>query len=469
MADANTVYDLIVIGSGPGGYVGAIRAGQLGLRVALVEKDAFFGGTCLHRGCIPAKSLLHDATLFHQTLQGLQHGILVDNVRLDFGKVQARKDEVIKKLARGVEFLLKKNKVETVHGLGRLAAPGRVEVQLADGGVQELQSKHIMLATGSVPKGLPGLEFDGERILHSDHALALPTVPQSMVILGAGAVGVEFASAYSRFGAKVVLLEMLERVVPLEDADSSKELERALKKQKIEVHTSTRFESAQPAENGLKVTARTARDQEKSWEVEKLLVATGRRPFSEGLGFAEAGVKMDRGFVVVDDHMRTSVPGVFAIGDLVPTPGYAHTASAEGVLVAEQVAGKPVHPINYDLTPNCTFCEPEVASVGLTEAKARERGFDVKVGKFPLNVLGRVLILGAAEGMVKIVADATYGQILGVHIVGPHATEFIAEACMAITVEATVEELLHMQHAHPTVHEGMKEAAEGVFGSPIHA
>jgi dihydrolipoamide dehydrogenase len=279
---------------------------------------------------------------------------------------------------------------------------------------------------------------------------------------------VEFASAYSRFGTKVVLIEMLERVVPLEDADSSKELERALKKQKIEVHTSTRFESAQPAEGGLRVTARTAKDQEKSWEVEKLLVATGRRPFSEGLGFAEVGVKMDRGFVVVDDHMRTSIPGVFAIGDLVPTPGYAHTASAEGVLVAEHVAGKQVHPINYDLTPNCTFCEPEVASVGLTEAKARERGFDVKVGKFPLNVLGRVLILGAAEGMVKIVADATYGQILGVHIVGPHATQFIAEACMAITAEATVEELLHMQHAHPTVHEGMKEAAEGVFGSPIH-
>jgi dihydrolipoamide dehydrogenase len=394
--------------------------------------------------------------------------VLADNVRLDFTKVQARKNDIIKKLARGVEFLLKKNKVETFHGFGRLAGPDLVEVQRPEGETVQLRAKNIMLATGSVPKGLPGLDFDGVRILHSDHALELQQVPQSMVILGAGAVGVEFASAFHRFGAKVTLIEMLERVVPLEDADTSKELERALKKQKIEVHTGTRFESAQPIEAGLKVTARTAKGQERSWDVEKLLVATGRRPFSDGMGYAEAGLNMDRGFVLVDDHMHTNVTGIFAIGDLVPTPGYAHTASAEAVLVAEQVAGKPVHPLDYDLTPNCTFCEPEVASVGLSEAKARERGYDVKVGKFPLNVLGRVLILGAAEGMVKIVADAKYGQILGVHIVGPHATEFISEACMAITNEATVDEMLHMQHAHPTVHEGMKEAAEGVFGSPIH-
>ncbi len=466
--DPNTIYDLVVIGSGPGGYVGAIRAGQLGLRCALVEKDPFFGGTCLHRGCIPAKSLLHDATLFHQTLHGLEHGVLADNVRLDFGKVQSRKDDIVKKLARGVEFLLEKNKVETVRGFGRLAGAGRVEVQTPDGGTVALQAKNVMLATGSVPKGLPGLEFDGERVLHSDHALALPAVPQSMVILGAGAVGVEFASAYSRFGSKVVLVEMLERVVPLEDADSSKELERAFKKQKIEVHTATRFESVQRVDAGVKVAARNSKGQERSWEVEKLLVATGRRPFSDGMGYTEAGLRIDRGFVLVDDHMRANLPGVYAIGDLVPTPGYAHTASAEAILVAEQVAGRPVHPIDYDLTPNCTFCEPEVASVGLSEAKARERGFDVKVGKFPLNVLGRAMILGAAEGMMKIVADAKYGQILGVHIVGPLATEVIAEATMAITSEATVEEMLRMQHAHPTMHEGMKEAAEAVFGSAIH-
>jgi dihydrolipoamide dehydrogenase len=290
-----------------------------------------------------------------------------------------------------------------------------------------------------------------------------------MVVLGAGAVGVEFASAYSRFGTKVTLVELLDRVVPLEDADSSKELERSFRKQKIDVHTSTKFESAERTETGLKVTGRNSKGEALTWEVEKLLVSVGRKPVSEGLGYEQVGVKMDRGFVLVDDHMRTNVPGVFAIGDLVPTPGFAHTASSEAVLVAEQVAGKPVHPLRYELTPNCTYCEPEVASVGLTEAKARERGYDVKVGKFPLAVLGRVLILDEPEGMVKVVAEAKYGELLGVHIVGPRATELIAEAGMALTNEATVEELISMQHAHPTVSEGVKEAAEGVFGSPIHA
>ena len=468
MADANKVYDLVIIGSGPGGYVGAIRAGQLGLQVALVEKDPFFGGTCLHRGCIPAKSLLHDAAMFQHTLNGLKHGIVAENVRLDFSKVQTRKGDVIKKLAKGVEYLLKKNKVDTFQGVGRLAGRDRVEVRKPDGGTVTLQAKNIMLATGSVPRGLPGLEFDGERVLHSDHVLELQEVPKSMLILGAGAVGVEFASAFGRFGSKIVLVEMLDRIVPLEDADSSKELERSLKKQKIEVHTSTKYESLRRTDTGLEVKAKTAKGQERTWEVEKLLVAVGRRPVSDGLGYAEAGIKMEKGFVVVDDHMRTNVPGIFAIGDLVPTPGYAHTASAEAVLVAELVAGLPAHPIRYELTPNCTYCDPEVASVGLTEAAARERGYDVKVGKFPLGVLGRVLILDEPEGMVKIVAEAKYGEILGVHIVGPRATEMIGEGGMALVNETTIAELLSMQHAHPTVSEGIREAAEGVFGSPIH-
>jgi dihydrolipoamide dehydrogenase len=299
--------------------------------------------------------------------------------------------------------------------------------------------------------------------------LELQTVPKSMVVLGAGAVGIEFASAYGRFGSKVTVVEVLDRIVPLEDADSSKELERALKKQGIDIHTSTKFEKVERSGDGVKVTARKANGEALTWEVEKLLVAVGRRPVSEGLGYEQAGIKMDRGFVLVDDHMRTNVPGVYAIGDLVPTPGYAHTASAEAVLVAEIVAGKPVHPIAYERTPNATYCEPEVASVGLTEAKARERGYEVKVGKFPLRVLGRVMILNELDGFVKVVADAKYGEILGVHIVGARATELIAEAGMALTNEATVEEIVSMQHAHPTVAEAIKEAAEGVFGSPIHA
>jgi dihydrolipoamide dehydrogenase len=468
VANANVVYDLIVIGSGPGGYVGAIRAGQLGLKVALVEKDPYFGGTCLHRGCIPAKALLHDAHVFYQTLHGLAHGVVADNVRLDFGKVQQRKDGIVKKLAKGVEFLLKKNKVETFTGTGRLTGRDSVEVKKADGTTTTLRGKNIMLATGSVPRSLPGLEIDGTYVINSDHVLQLQTPPKSMVVLGAGAVGIEFASAYARFGTRIVVVEVLERIVPVEDADSSKELERALKKQKIEIHTATRFEKVERAGDGVRVHARDAKGQEITWEAEKLLVAVGRRPVSDGLGFEQAGVAMDRGFVLVDDHMRTNVPGIWAIGDLVPTPGYAHTASSEAILVAEQIAGKKVHPLRYDHTPNCTYCEPEVASVGLTEAKAREKGYEVKVGKFPLGVLARVMILDEPDGMVKIVADAKYGEVLGVHIVGAHATEIIAEACMALTNEATVDEFVHMVHAHPTVHEGVKEAAEGVFGSAIH-
>ena len=468
MADA-TLYDLVVIGSGPGGYVGAIRAGQLGKKVALVEKDPFFGGTCLHRGCIPAKALLHDAAVFHQTLHALAHGVVAENVRLDFGKVQSRKDGIVKKLAKGVEFLLKKNKVETFTGLGKLVSADTVEVRKPDGGTVQLRAKNIMLATGSVPRGLPGIKFDGDRVIHSDHVLALPTVPESMIILGAGAVGVEFASAFGRFGSRVTVIELMDRVVPVEDADISKELERSLRKQKIEIHTGTKFEKVEKSAKGVRVTATTTKGEAKSFEAAKLVVAVGRRPVSEGLGFEQAGVKLDRGFVLVDPYMRTNVKGIYAIGDLVPTPGFAHTASSEAVLVAEQIAGHTVQPLNYELTPNCTYCDPEIGSVGLTEAKARERGYDVKVGKFPLAVLGRTLILDEPEGLVKIVADAKYREILGVHIIGPRATEMVAEAVMAMTNEATVDEMVHMQHAHPTVHEGIKEAAEAVFGSSIHA
>jgi dihydrolipoamide dehydrogenase len=468
VADANTVYDLVVIGSGPGGYVGAIRAGQLGLRVALVEKDPFFGGTCLHRGCIPAKSLLQDAAVFHQTLHALEHGVQADNVRIDFSKVQKRKTDIVGKLSRGVEGLLKKNKVDAMQGFGRLAAPDRVAVQRPDGGTLELRTRNVMLATGSVPRSLPGLEIDGDRVLNSDHVLDLQQVPESMVILGAGAVGVEFASAFSRFGSRVVLVELLPRVVPLEDEDSSKELERAFRKQKIEVHTNTRYEAVERTERGVRVRGRTAKGDEKSWEADKLVVATGRGPVSQGLGLEEAGIRMERGFVLVDDHLRTNVPGVWAIGDLVPTPGYAHTASSEAILVAEQIGGLEVHPLNYDHTPNCTYCEPEVASVGLSEARAKEKGLEVRTGKFPLGVLGRSLILGETQGMVKIVADARFRELLGVHIVGPRATELIGEAVIALETESTVDELLHAQHAHPTVSEGIKEAAEGVFGKPIH-
>ena len=460
-------YDLVIIGSGPGGYVAGIRAGQLGLRTLLVEKDPYFGGTCLNRGCIPAKSLLHDAAVFEQVLHGLEHGVVVENVRLDFGKVQSRKNAIVQKLTKGVEHLLKKNKVETVQGTGRLAGRDAVEVTGPDGGTARYAARNILLATGSVPRSLPGLEIDGDRNLNSDHVLELQEVPKSMVILGAGAVGVEFASAYARFGTKITLIEMLERILPLEDADISKELERALRRQ-MQIHTATRFESAERTEGGVRVTARKASGETASWEAEKLLVSVGRAPVSAGLGFEEAGIAMERGYVQVDGFMRTSVPSIYAIGDLVPTPAYAHTASSEGVLVAELLAGHAVQPIRYDHVPNCTYCDPEVASVGLSEAAARERGYDVRTGKFPLPVLGKVMIVGERFGLAKLVADAKFHELLGVHIVGPRATDLIAEACIALTNEATVDEFVATMHAHPTVSEGIKEAAEGVFGNAIH-
>jgi len=308
---------------------------------------------------------------------------------------------------------------------------------------------------------------DGERVINSDHVLALESVPRSMVVLGAGAVGVEFASAFARFGSEITLIEVLERILPLEDADSSKELERALRKQ-MKIHTATRFESVQRTDGGVRVLAKRAKGEALQVDAEKLLVSVGRKPMTEGLGLDGVGVRMERDFVQVDELLRTSVPTIYAIGDLVPTPAYAHTASSEAVLVAEQVAGHAVRPLNYDHTPNCTYCDPEVASVGLTEEAARQRGFDVKTGKFPLSVLGKVMIMGERHGMVKFVADAKHHELLGVHIVGPHATDLIAEACIALTSEATVDEFVATIHAHPTISEGVKEAAESVFGSAIH-
>ena len=466
MTDGST-FDLVVIGSGSGGYVAAIRAGQLGLKTILVEKDPFYGGTCLHRGCIPTKALLHDAAVFEQTLHGLEHGILADNVRLDFAKVQGRKDGIVDKLSKGVGFLLKKNKVQTITGFARLAAADRVEVEKPDGSKTTLQTRHVLLATGSVPRSLPGLAVDGDRVINSDHVLQLQSVPKSMVILGAGAVGVEFASIYARFGTKVTLVELLDRIVPNEDEDISKELHKALRRQ-MDIHTGTRFESVDHTSAGVRVSARAKDGKVHVWDAEKFLVAVGRAPVSAGLGYEAAGIRIERGYVQVDEFCRTSVPSVYAIGDLIPTPAYAHTASSEGIVAVEHMSGHGPKPINYDHVPNCTYCDPEVASVGLTEAKARERGYDVKTGTFPLSVLGKVMILGERHGLVKLVAEARYRELLGVHIVGPRATELIAEACIALTNESTVDEWVGTMHAHPTVAEGLKEAAEAVFGSAIH-
>ncbi len=461
-------YDLIVVGSGPGGYVAAIRAAQLGLRVAVVEKDPAFGGTCLHRGCIPTKALLHTAATLDAARQASQFGVELGEPQLDLPKAQAYKSRVVDKNARGIELLFKKNKIDGLHGFGRLVGAHEVEVEGTDS-TMLYQAKNVLIATGSVPRALPFAPVDGERIVNSDQILAFDRVPESLAVLGAGAVGTEFASVFNSFGSQVTLIEMLPQVLPIEDQEISAELERALGKRGIDCRTNTRLARILPTENGLELTL-DKEGEEAKLEVATLLVAAGRAPLSSSIGLAAAGVKVDeRGYIGINAQMQTSVPGIYAIGDVVDTPWLAHVASHEGILAAEHMAGEKVRPIDYDRVPSCTYCHPEVASVGLTETEAERRGHQVAVGKFPFSALGKAGILGHPEGFVKIVRDTRYDELLGVHILGAHATDLIAEACVALQVESTTEELFRTMHAHPTLSEGVMEAAHAAFGHSIHS
>ena len=467
MSSNNGAFDVVVIGAGPGGYVAAIRAGQLGLKTAIIEKDKNLGGTCLLRGCIPTKALLHTADVFEEFKHAREIGVVAEAVSLDFPQAQKRKNKVVLKLAKGVEFLMKKNKVQVFKGAARIERPGQITVTKEDGSTTAVETKNIIIATGSVPRSLPTLPIDGEQIITSDEILELSEIPKSLIVLGAGAVGVEFASMYARFGSDVVILELLPRLLPIEDEEISAELLKSFKKQGIKSFTGANFQSAVKEEGGVRATARIG-DQDREFTAEKLLVAVGRRAYMDGLGLENTKVELERGYIKIDEYMRTSESGIYAIGDVVPTPWLAHVASAEGILAVEHIAGKDARPINYDRVPNCTYCQPEVASVGLTEAKAKERGYDVKVGHFPVPVIAKAQILGAAEGIVKIVSDKRYDEVLGVHIIGPHATELIVEGCVALQMESTVEELIHTMHAHPTVSETIHEAAEDVHNIMIH-
>lgn len=462
-------FDVVIIGSGPGGYVAAIRGSQLGLRVALVEKDKRMGGTCGLRGCIPTKQLLQSAHLYEQTTQHLaDFGIQVGEVKLAFEDVQKRKDKIVTKNAKGVEFLMKKNKVTVFNGTGRLNGAGKVEVTGADGKKQNIETKNIIIATGSVVRPIPGFETDGERVVNSDHVLELKQVPKSMLVMGAGAVGVEFASVYSRFGCDTTIIELMPRLLPGEDEEVSAELQKAFRKRKIKYQLDTKLDKMEKTDAGVVVTGKTTKGEDVRLEAEMLLVAVGRMPFIEGLGLESTKVKVERGAIIVDEFLRTSEPNVYAIGDVIPTPWLAHLASKEGILAVEQIAGQHAQPINLRHVPSCTYCDPEVASVGLTEAKARQEGYDVKVGKFPFSASGKARILGEEEGFVKIVSETKYDELLGVHIIGPHATELIAEACVAMQLESTAEELGRTMHAHPTISESVMEAAEGVHNLTIH-
>jgi dihydrolipoamide dehydrogenase len=464
-----SVYDLVIIGSGPGGYVAAIRAGQLGLKVAIVEKDDRFGGTCLLRGCIPTKALLFNAKLYHQFLNAKEFGITYKDLSLDLKVVQQRKNKIVMKNAKGVEFLLRKNKVESVRGFGTLESPTSVRVKTPAGEEKILEAKHIILATGSEPKIFPDKTIDGKHVITSNEALELEAVPKSMVVIGAGAVGVEFASIYARFRSKITLVEMLPQILPFEDAESAAELERSFRKQGITVMTKTSLEKVDVKKDGICAHVKNTVDGKvTSLDAEKILIAVGRSPNTSNVGLEKLGVQTERGYVLINDFMQTNVPSVYAIGDIVPKQQLAHLASFEAHVAVEHLAGHHPQPINYDLCPNCTYCDPEVASVGITEAKAIERGHKVKVGKFPFQANGKAAILGETEGFVKIVADERFGEILGVHIVGPHATDIIAEACAAMTLEATAEDLAKTIHAHPTIAEAMGEAAHAAFDLPIH-
>jgi dihydrolipoamide dehydrogenase len=476
-------YDVVVIGSGTGGYVAAIRAAQLGLKTAVVERAGVLGGTCLNWGCIPTKALLEHAHALKVAQEWKEWGLTIGEAALrqgsgqaigiDMDQVHARKDKIVKGLTGGIEFLFKKNKIDWIKGSGRLAGKGKVEI--TEGDKQSIAvKKEIIVATGSQPRSVPGIEIDRKRIITSDEAINMKTIPKSIVIMGSGAVGVEFASIFRRFGSEVTVIELLPRIVPVEDEAVSGELERSFKKQGVKVLTGTRVTSAKAGASGVDLEAQTPDGKAQKLSAEYLLVATGRGPVTSGLGAEEAGLQMDRGYIRVDAQYRTSVQGVSAIGDVITfdQPGHqqlAHLSSAEGIALAERIAGREFRPINYEQVPGCTYCDPEIGSVGLTEAKARERGFDVRVGTFKFGVLGRARMANETEGFVKIVAEKKYDEVLGVHMIGPRSTELVAEATLALRLECTVEELIRTIHAHPTMSEAVGEAAHATHGAAIHS
>jgi dihydrolipoamide dehydrogenase len=462
-------YDVLIIGSGPGGYSAAVRAGQYGLRTAIIEKDPRLGGTCLLVGCIPTKALLHTAELWQHFKNGGGEGVLCDNPRLDYPKVIDRKNQIVNKHSKGVDFLMKKNKVDVIHGTAVIKGRGRVDVA-TDQGVRSLETKNILIATGSEARTLPGLQPDPDYILTNVEILDLRSIPTSMVIIGSGAVGSEFASMFHRFGAKVTLLEMLPRIVPFEDEEVSKELERLFKKSGIRVETGARADRIQRCNGGVQVSVTLANGTKEELQADKVLVAVGRKPVTDKLGLETTRVETDRGFIKVDQFQQTAEPGIYAIGDVVAgTPQLAHVATKEGMVAIAHIAEKPVEPINRARIPSCTYTDPGIGSVGLTEAEARARGYKVKVGKFSFMPNSMASILGQHNGFVKIVAEETYGEILGVHIIGPLAWEFITEGVTAMTAEATVETMMNMVHAHPTLYEAVGEAFNNVYGLAINA
>ncbi len=476
---AETIYDVAIIGGGPAGYTAAIRAAEYGLKVALIEKTSALGGTCLHVGCIPTKALLFNAEIWDHLKHAAEFGVSFGEVgigapTLNWAAVLQRKDAIIAKHVKGLDFLMKKHKIARFEGYGRLSGPARdgvhtVNVTTASGEESQIKAKNVILATGSEAKMLPGLKAD-DRILTNIEILALNQVPKSLIVIGAGAVGMEFASLFRTFGTEITIVEFLPRVVPVEDEEISKEITRLFKKRGIDVNTGARVEKVEKTDAGVKVTYIDQNGSPKTKESEKLLVAVGRAGRTGDLGLEKTRVELERGLIRVNEAQETAEPGVFAIGDIVAgLPQLAHVGAMSGMIAAAKIAGRPFRPVRRDRIPGCTYTEPQIGSVGLTEAQAKEKGYEVKVGKFPFAGNSKATILGSHDGFVKVVSDAKYGEILGVHILGPQATELIAEAVAVLELEGTVEELMFTIHAHPTLAESLLDAYGAVEGMAINA
>lgn len=459
-------YDLLVVGSGPGGYVAAIRASQLGMKVGVVEKENL-GGICLNWGCIPTKALLKSAQVFEYASHAAEYGVVASEVKPDFEKMIARSRDVAASMSKGIEFLFKKNKIEVIHGFGKLRDKSTVVVTDSEGKTQEVTAKHIVLATGARSRELPNLKQDGRRIIGYRQALSLPKQPKSMVVVGSGAIGSEFAYFYNSIGTQVTLVEYMPNIVPVEDEEISKTLERSFKKNKIKVMTNASVESVDTSGDLCKVTVKTKKGEEVV-EAEIVLSAVGITANTEGIGLEDVGVEMENGRVKVDEYYRTNVEGVYAIGDIIPGPALAHVASAEGIACVEKIAGMEVHPINYKNIPGCTYTSPEVSSVGMTEKAAQEAGYEIKVGKFPFSASGKATAAGMRDGFVKLIFDAKYGELLGAHMIGGNVTEMIAEMVVARNLETTGHELIKSIHPHPTMSEAIMEAAAAAYGEVIH-
>jgi dihydrolipoamide dehydrogenase len=466
LADNN--FDIVVIGAGPGGYVAAIRAAQLGYSTACVE-EGNLGGVCLNIGCIPTKALLESAAMIMHLGHAKDFGVTVGEIKTDLAQAVKRSRQVSDRLVKGIGFLFKKNKVTHLAGRGRLAGKGKVEVTGKDGKPQTVTAKHVIVATGSRPRDLPFLKIDHERVWDSTDAMLAQSPPKTLAIVGAGAIGCEFADVYAAFGTQVTIIEVAERILPLEDRDCSAVVEKSYRKRGMTVLTGTRLEKAEIGKDSVKLTVKTPKGETQTIEAERVLSAIGRAPLVEDIGLDAAGVKLDeRGFIKIDRQMKTNVEGVYAIGDVAGPPLLAHKGSHEGVQCVEAIHGDPHAGIDYGNIPNCTYCHPEVASVGLTEEQAREQGFDIEVGTFPWTANGRALTAGETEGFVKVIRDKKYSELLGAHIVGPHATELIAEFVVGRHLESTAEEIDRAIHPHPTLSEAIGEAALASLGHALH-